>query len=67
MISLCACLGPQCGEKFCPCVMETYDLERSAEWKHRNSPEELAKVNADPNWSSRFKNILELKNERTNL
>jgi hypothetical protein len=42
MISPCACLGPQCGEQFCPCTMQARGLERSAEWKKQNSPAALA-------------------------
>jgi hypothetical protein len=47
MINPCACLGPQCGEEFCPCVMESQGLERSAEWQAQNSPEAIARVNAE--------------------
>ena len=47
MMNLCACLGPQCGEKFCPCVMEAQGLERSVEWQERNSPESIAKLNSE--------------------
>lgn len=57
MITPCACLGPQCGEQYCPCVMETYELERSDEWKNRNSPEQLAKDRTE--LASAFKQIFD--------
>lgn len=41
-IDPCACLGPQCGEPFCPCVMRTRGLPRSAEWQEYHSPENMA-------------------------
>ena len=62
MISPCACLGPQCGEEFCPCTMASLELERSAEWQAQNSPEAIARVNAE--LRSVVESIFEKRNER---
>lgn len=62
MISPCACLGPQCGEEFCPCTMESRGLERSAEWQEKHSPEAIARVNAE--LREVFESIFEKRNER---
>lgn len=47
MITPCACLGPQCGEPYCPCEMEARKLERNPEWFQRNNPEQLEKLRAE--------------------
>lgn len=62
MMSPCACLGPQCGEPHCPCVMESQGLERSAEWQEKHSPEAVARVNAE--LRAVFDEIFERRNER---
>ena len=62
MISPCACLGPQCGEPHCPCVMESQGLERSKEWQEKHSPEATAQVNAE--LRAAFENIYKKRDGR---
>jgi hypothetical protein len=62
MTHLCACLGPQCGEEFCPCTMESLGLKRSVEWQERNSPESIAKVTSEI--SEAFAKIFDNNRER---
>lgn len=32
MNRICACMGPQFNEPYCPCLMESKGLKRSPEW-----------------------------------
>lgn len=32
----CACLGPQGGDLYCPCVMRSLGLEPSNQWTHED-------------------------------
>jgi hypothetical protein len=39
----CACLGPQGGDLYCPCVMRSLGLEPSNKWTHADR-ERLVKL-----------------------
>ena len=42
---ICACIGPAFNEPYCSCKMVNMVLERSAEYKEYNLPENVKKRN----------------------